>query len=185
MDALAEALKNGSITLAQWEAGMRDIIREEFTNAMIAAKGGREFVTQSDWGYLGSLLKKQYQYLHNFAADIAKNPEAWMNGRLNMRMSLYQKASYAAFQEMVRREHIENGYTDERRVLGVADHCPGCLQQASLGWQPIGTLDPIGAEECNMSCQCEFEYRKTGEETDMLFAPGLETDMLFAPAEVG
>jgi hypothetical protein len=52
---------------------------------------------------------------------------------------------------------------EERRVLGVADHCPGCLEQAGLGWQPIGTLDEIGTEECGNNCRCEYEYRKGGE----------------------
>jgi len=53
-------------------------------------------------------------------------------------------------------EYIANGF--------VVHNCNGCLEQASLGWQPIGTLDDIGDEECNMNCLCNFEYRKAGDE---------------------
>lgn len=179
---LAEQLKSGTITLAEWETQMRQYLRSEYTTAMILSKGGRNNITQADWGYLGSELKKQYQYLGNFAKDIMTKPEAWLNGRLDNRMNLYRESAYSALENFDRREHVLNGYTEERRVLGEADHCEGCLAQASMGWQPIGTLDPIGAEECATNCKCEFEYRK---DTDMLFAPAQNTDMLFAPAETG
>ncbi|HEY6021351.1 MAG TPA: hypothetical protein VIY48_16040, partial [Candidatus Paceibacterota bacterium] len=57
-----------------------------------------------------------------------------------------------------------NGYEEERRVLEPgADHCEGCEEQAAQGWQPIGTLDPIGDEECMTRCKCEFEYRRLDE----------------------
>jgi hypothetical protein len=55
-------------------------------------------------------------------------------------------------------EYIANGF--------VVHNCNGCLEQAGLGWQPIGTLDEIGAEECNQNCRCEFEYQKAGEATN-------------------
>lgn len=159
---LADSLRTGQISLGEWEAAMRDMLREQYITAMELAKGGREFVTPSDWGYVGSALKKQYGYLSNFAQEIAANPSAWMNGRLNARMNLYAESGYAALEDFIRREHIEQGFDEERRLLGEADHCPGCLEQAAQGWQPIGTLDPIGAEECVTHCKCEFDYRKTG-----------------------
>lgn len=161
LEQLAEALRSGQITLAQWEASMRDMLREQFTAAMELAKGGRENITQSDWGYMGSALKKQYEYLSNFANDISANPDKWMNGRLNARMDLYYESGYAALEDFRKREFIEQGFDEERRVLGDADHCPGCLEQAGRDWQPIGTLDPIGAEECVTKCKCNFEYRRS------------------------
>lgn len=158
---LADDLKSGAITIAEWEAAMRDMLREQYIAAMELAKGGREFVTQSDWGYMGSALKKQYEYLGNFANDIASNPDKWLNGRLNARMGLYQESGYAALQDFTRRERIEQGFDEEARILGEAEHCPGCLEQAGKGWQPIGTLDPIGAEECLTRCKCVFDYRRS------------------------
>jgi len=162
-DQLAQALKEGLISLGEWTSQMRALIVQEQDTAMMLIKGGREFVTFADWGYVGSEVKKQYAFLDNFAKDIADNPQKWLTGRLDNRMNLYRESGYAALERFERREKINDGFTEERRVLGAADHCTGCLAQASLGWQPIGTLDEIGAEECSQNCKCEFEYRKAGE----------------------
>jgi hypothetical protein len=160
LQTLADNLK-ATGDIAAWEAGMRQYLREQYEAAMTLVKGGRDNITQADWGYEGSLLKKQYQYLSNFANDIAKNPDAWLNtNRLNARMDLYKESAYSAMEDMRRREYTEAGYTEERRLLHAAESCPGCLSQAGLGWQPIGSLDPIGAEECVTNCKCEFDFRK-------------------------
>jgi len=55
------------------------------------------------------------------------------------------------------------GYVEERSVLGIADHCDGCLAEAGKGWRPIGTLLPIGGRDCKARCRCHFEYRMAGE----------------------
>jgi hypothetical protein len=49
--------------------------------------------------------------------------------------------------------------TQERRVLGPADHCPECPGLASTGWQPLGLLPDIGDTVCRAHCACHFEYR--------------------------
>lgn len=181
LSKLAEDLRSGAITLPEWEASMRDFIRQEYITAMELAKGGREFITQSDWGWMGSELKKQYQFLNNFAKDIAANPEAWMNGRLDARMNLYKESAYSVLENAMRREAERQGFDEERRILGATDkHCPDCLEAAAQGWQSIGTLPAIGDSVCITNCKCEFEYRKSGAD-EMLFAPAENTDMLFAP----
>lgn len=156
---LAARLISKNITLAEWQAEMREYIRTIHREAVLIVYGGRDNVPQSAWGYEGYLVKLQYQYLDGFVQDILSNPDAWMNGRLLTRMKLYQQAEWSAFEAMVRFKKMQEGYTEERRVLGVADHCPGCLQQAGLGWRPIGTLEPIGSQDCVTNCHCIFEYR--------------------------
>lgn len=156
---LAQRLIDGNIGLPEWQAEMRGMIRTIHRQATITALGGAENVAQSMWGYEGSLVKKQYQFLDNFAADIAKNPEAWLNGRLLQRMRLYAQAEWGTFEAVLKRRAQMDGATEERRVLGIADHCPDCLEYAKRGWQPIGTLPPIGDSVCVTNCHCVFEYR--------------------------
>lgn len=81
---------------------------------------------------------------------------------------MYGGAPRGTYEEMRRRyEGQVNGMEEERRLLEKdGANCPGCLDQADLGWQPIGTLDPIGAEECQVNCRCEFEFRRAGEGTE-------------------
>jgi hypothetical protein len=160
---LATDLRAGAISLADWQQGMRSLISMSQETGILTANGGVEFMTQSDWSYLTDQINKQYEYLDKFASDIEANPTKWLNGRLDNRMRLYQESAYSAYQNDLRREAKLNGMDEERRVLGAADHCPGCLEQSSLGWQPIGTLDEIGDEECNQNCHCEFEYRNSAD----------------------
>lgn len=178
LEELAQALKDGKISLTEWQAAMREYLKQQYTVATMLAKGGAENVTPSDWGYMGSLLKKQYGYLDGFVQDIANNPKAWLTGRLDVRMNMYKESAYAAYEDINRREMTNVGMDEERRLLGEADHCPDCLYEFKRGWQPIGTLAAIGDSVCTTNCKCTFEYRKI----TMLFAPAQSTDMLFAPA---
>jgi hypothetical protein len=157
---LAEQFISGQISLAEWQLQMKEFIRVTHRMAALTALGGMENMTQAAWGYEGYLVKLQYQFLDRFASEIAANPAAWRNGRLYVRMQLYQKAEWSTFEQMLRFYKKQDGYTEERRVLGQADHCPGCLRQAALGWRPIGTLDFIGSEECSTNCHCVFHYRQ-------------------------
>jgi hypothetical protein len=36
------------------------------------------------------------------------------------------------------------------------------LNKRHWGWQPIGTLDAIGDEECLPRCHCKKKFRKLG-----------------------
>ena len=157
---LADQLTSGQIGIPEWQMQMKEFIRVTHREAAIVAYGGVENMTQAAWGFEGSLVKKQYQYLDQFAADIAANPSAWMNGRLFVRMDLYRKAEWGTFEEMLRFQKRQEGWTEERRELGQADHCDGCVQQASLQWRPLGTLETIGSQQCSTNCHCVFHYRR-------------------------
>lgn len=161
LSQLAEQLKNGSITLAEWQSAMKDYLREQYRIALELAKGGAGNITQSDWGYMGSLLRKQYQYLDNFAQDIVNDPAKWLWGNnLINRMNLYSDAAYSALADLQARAMTEAGFTEEANVLGAADHCDQCLEETAKSWQPIGTLVPVGERICIVKCKCSMKYRK-------------------------
>lgn len=161
LELLSWQLKEGDISISEWQAEMREYLRLQYEQAMILAKGGREFVTQSDWGYEGSLLKKQYQYLDGFAQDIANNPDKWLTGN-NMlnRMNLYKDSAYTALEDFQQRKFEQLGFTEEKNDLGDADHCDDCLQETSRGWVSIGELVPIGDRQCQVRCKCTMRYRR-------------------------
>lgn len=162
MHDLTQSLIDSQISLAEWEAGMLEQIKLAHTASAAASRGGWAQMSQADWGAAGRMIRDQYDYLRNFAEQIASGEQA-LNGTALVRADLYGEAARGTFEQMRRRyEKLMNGMTEERRVLGEADHCDGCLDQAEQGWQPIGTLDPIGAEECVTRCHCTFHYRKVG-----------------------
>jgi hypothetical protein len=167
INTLSTRLVSGDITLAEWQLGMEREIKLSHVASAAAAKGGWAQMTPSDWGWVGSRVKEQYAYLRNFAQQIASGKEK-LNGHLVARAEQYGMAARATYEEMRRRVMTNRGATEERRrITPGAEHCegserrgtPGCEELALLGWQPIGSLPPIGAATCLMHCKCYFEYK--------------------------
>jgi len=144
---LAEGLKSGVLSVADWKAGMQSLVTMGQQTGILVSNGGVEFMTNSDWSYVNSQIEKQFKFLDGFAKDITDNPEKWMNGRLDNRMRLYQESAYSAYQNGLRREAALGGMDEERRVLGVADHCfiAGTMVNTPTGERPIESLN-IGDE---------------------------------------
>jgi hypothetical protein len=164
MNALSQQLVDGGISLADWQAGMLQNIKLAHTAAGASAGGGWAQMSQSDWGAVGQLVREQYDYLRNFSGQIASGEQP-LDGRLMVRSDLYGDAARGTFEDIRQRGMMALGYEEERRTLEASDgnNCDGCLEQAAQGWQPIGTLDPIGDEECQVRCRCTFSYRKINE----------------------
>lgn len=164
MNNLTEQLVGSKISLAEWQSGMMEQIKIAHVAAAASSNGGWAQMSQADWGAAGRMIRDQYDFLRNFAGEIADGTQA-LDGRALVRADMYGDAPRRTFEEMRRRsERINNGMTLERRRLGAADHCTDCLDAADLGWQPIGTLPAIGDSVCLTRCHCRFEYSQDGLE---------------------
>ena len=159
MRALTEQLVARSISLEQWQISMMQEIKLAHTSAAAAARGGWAQMTQSDWGAVGQQIRVQYDYLRNFADEIA-NGKQLLNGNALVRSDLYGQAARGTFEEMRRKMERElNGMTDEIRDLGIADHCDDCIEAAGH-WEAVGVLPRIGDSRCVTNCHCRFRFRK-------------------------
>ena len=160
MKLISQQLIDGNLSLPEWQLQMMDNIKLAHLNAAMSANGGWAQMSQSDWGFTGAKIKEQYKFLNNYANQIYTGEQS-LNGQILVRSNMYGDAARSTFEAMrLRYQLFENNMTEERRVLGQADHCPGCLEQAALGWQPIGELDEIGEEECLTNCHCTKQYRR-------------------------
>ena len=116
-------------------------------------------MTQSDWGATGQLIREQYDFLRNYAKEIANGTQP-IDGRMLVRSDMYADAANGTFWEMDKRSHLQDGYDEGRRVLeSGADHCDDCEEYASEGWMPIEDIPEIGNSQCLTRCRCEIEYR--------------------------
>jgi len=153
------------LTKTNTETAMMQEIKTAHVASASLSQGGWAQMTQSDWGATGQMIREQYDYLRNFASQIASGEQA-LDGRALVRADLYADAVNGTYSKMETRDAIAEGFDEEIRDLesGV-DHCDGCIEQAGH-WEPIGTLDEIGDEECSTRCRCEKRYRNsiTGEE---------------------
>lgn len=124
-NALAKQLANGDINLNQWILGMRQEVKDSFINQYMLAHGGRNSMTQADWGKVGQMVKTQYQHLDQFAADIAigRYTEAGVAARARM----YAESSSQAFEQ---------------------------AKVAARGMPELPTVPGAGATRCLSNCRC-------------------------------
>lgn len=165
IEALSEQLKDftkrlidGNITLDQWQGSVREALKMNHLQAGIIGHGGRESLTQADYGRIGQRLRSEYAYLQNFANDL-------LGARISAPMALARIGLYA---ESIRgsfwtgREIRQNrqGYSMMKRVLDAqAQHCQDCLNYAARGIVPIGSLPLPGQRcECKARCRCTVVY---------------------------
>jgi hypothetical protein len=157
---LSEGLQQGTIALPQWYAGMKQEIKQVHLVNAAVAKGGWAQMTPTDFGRVGGVVKKQYTYLNNFAIQIQDGKQS-VNG-IAFRADLYGKAGHSTYEATQQESAKDAGRTEEKNVLGKADHCQDCLDETAKGFVPIGTLIKIGERLCTVACRCHLEYRGKG-----------------------
>lgn len=159
MVAFSQQLQTGGITLAQWQDRMAAEMKLLHTGAAALGRGGWSQMTQSDWGWTGWILRRQYVYLRRFAQDIATGHQA-LDGRMLARTMMYAEAARGTQRQMQRRNAQGHGHTEERNRLGAAEHhCSECPGLSSRGWVPIGSLPSPGSRQCLSRCHCSLQTR--------------------------
>ena len=118
-------------------------------------------MTPAALGQVGSQLRTQYAFLDGFIADLdAGRP---VDGNVSRQATMYVEAARNTYHRAERDSQRQAGMTEERNILDrEARHCEGpgsCPEQSALGWQPIGSLIPIGQRICLTSDRCRMEYR--------------------------
>lgn len=162
----AEDLLAGVITFAAWVLITKAQIRIVHIVGAALAVGGfgvlRDAVSGKPAGpnsgasilqKIGDAISREFKFFERFAkqAQTGKNTPA--------RAGMYAEAGRGTFEDVRGDVAKAAGKTEERRVLGVADHCSDCVVEAAKGWQPIGSLRAIGDSLCKTNCHCRFEYR--------------------------
>lgn len=161
MDTLSRRFINHDIDLQQWVLEMRRQVKDTFINEYMLARGGRNNMTFADWGRVGAMLKKQYQYAAGFARDIDSGKMS--GGQIRTRARMYIDSATQAF-ERAKSESLglptlpaypgdgqtvcrancqcswdikdQGDHWDATWVLGVAEHCPDCVENADR-WAPL------------------------------------------------
>lgn len=156
---LGAQLRNGTITVGDWETAMRAEVKTSHLVSTMVAKGGRVQLDAGDLAAVSDRVQKEFTYLRRFADQIASG-EAALDGRFARRSEMYAKAARGTFHEVGREEEQARGFTYERNVIHPGDSCTGCLAATALGKVPIGALVPIGQRDCKSNCRCEIVYSR-------------------------
>lgn len=167
---LSAGLQSRETTLPEWQRAMLDQVKQTQVAASLASNGGDQNTSDADRKKIAALLLLLLLLLQGFAEDVAAGRQP-TNGQLLVRSDLYASAARDTFEEVRRYGMaVYYGAVQERRQLGVAEHCrtdrnlEGCVELHDLGWQPINTLPRLGQTPCRTNCRCHFQYRYQDEQ---------------------
>lgn len=156
--AASVALREGRITLPDWQNRMRVEMKTLHLWNAAAARGGWAQMSPADFGRIGPVLRSQYEFLARFALQIERGLP--LDGRFLTRSMMYAQAARATYHAQDELVHRERGFTQERNILEpTAENCVGCRAATAAGWVPIGKLPPIGDRECTTNCRCLLAYQ--------------------------
>ena len=139
MADLARDYRAGDISIYQLENSIKDILKNTYIDMYAMGAGGRNNLSQRDWGRIGAMLKEQYGengYLKAFMEQIAAGnlSEAQIAARLNMYLNSANEALWKAL---------------TRDLSFNLPAYPG-----------------DGSTECMTNCRCEWDIHKVPEGYD-------------------
>lgn len=159
MAAASERMLAGELSLAEWQAGMMRTIKLSQLATSTIAHGGAARMGFPEYGAAGREIRTQYDYLRQFAAQVASGEQP-LNGGLLSRARQYGQAARVTFEREYGRDQQARGFQSERNVLGAAEHCALCPELTARGWVPIGLLPPVGSRPCRSNDRCSISYRR-------------------------
>ena len=153
---------DGDITIKRLEINIKDNLKQTYIDMYAMGAGGRNGMSQRDWGKIGAMLKEQYGvngYLGNLMRQI-NNGEispAQANARLKMYINSANEALWKGYTSDMPPlpaypgdgstvcltncqcewdiQPTDGGFNCYWR-LGPSEHCPDCLQRAAE-WNPL------------------------------------------------
>lgn len=156
-DTLADDLRAGRISLTEWQAEMKDVIKQTQLGTAAIAKGGLDQMTQADFGRVGQRVRTQYQYLDQWVEQIKAGLP--VDGRMEPRARQYLRSARSSFLSQEAEDMRERGYL-ARSVTRPAEHCAECLAEEAKGLVEPQFLVPIGERTCRANCKCVFQYER-------------------------
>lgn len=146
-----------------WATRMTDVVKGSALIAGAYAVGGWTLLDPA-MADIEASIHEELGYLDKFAAALTAG-QIPRDGRFIRRAMLYGGAGWALYMLLRSRRARALAYHEERNVLDPgAEHCGGCMAETAKGWQPIGSLTPIGDRQCLSRCRCYLEYRNRAGE---------------------
>lgn len=162
--ALADRLRQGRMTVADWQWAVRDELKALHALAAATARGGRAQMTPRQWGRVGALTRGEYRYLNGFARAVT-NPTYALGPNFLRRAESYAWAARTTFWQTDRELMKDAGVRYAARIPHARERCPECLAWSYdvAGWVEIDKLPAIGSLACLTNCKCSFTYKETAE----------------------
>lgn len=169
LQKLGRDFNDGKIDLAEFQRSAAQHVKHIHLGQAVTALSKQSDLSPEVFLEVGRQLKKQYYTGRDWQTGkpyglkyLAQDIQA---GKVTPAQLLYRLAMFAnsgtkSYWGVKQMLAIRDGYTEARRVLGLAEHCLECAIMASQGWKPIREIAPIGERcSCRSNCKCSIEYR--------------------------
>ena len=154
----AWAASNQAGSVRDWALQMAGISKVTALIAAALAVGGWAQI-DPELPEIEAFVASELGYLNDFADDVAAR-RVPLDGRFYRRAALYGMAGWGFYMLMRQRRARARAFNEERSVLDPgAEHCSQCQDEEAQGWQPIGSLIPVGSRQCRSHCRCRMQYR--------------------------
>jgi hypothetical protein len=155
--ALAEQLRGGNLSMAQWELMMRRNIRHIHLNAVALQRGGWAQMRMDDFQLAGRIVREQFDYLKRFALQLADGTQR-MDGTLVWRAELYSEMARNSYYQSMH-ANVGAKVTHCRSVRTKRDSCWQCLDLHMRVFSINDSSFPLpGRRVCLSRCGCYVEY---------------------------
>lgn len=134
-DGLVSRVAGGDLTAQQWSLEMRKTIKQSYIDQYVLARGGRQNMTQRDWGIVGNMTRRQYEYLQGFERDLRDGKLS--EGQAQVRARLYIESSTQAYER------------------GISE---------GLGMPRLPAYPGDGQTQCRTNCRCHWQIEDMGDE---------------------
>jgi hypothetical protein len=155
----ARMVRNGSMSLAQFELQVAAEVRSIHLVSAAVARGGIPRLTADDLQRIEATVRRELGYLARLTSQVADGSQA-LDGTWIDRARQYALAGRETLYTERGMWLKGQGYDEERNIRYLGDTCAGCFEAEGAGWVPIGTLAPIGTRDCRRNCRCHIIYRK-------------------------
>ncbi len=160
LQAQTRLLVEGKLDIPAWQMAMAGLVKDSHLRMAALGSGGKDQLDARQYGAVGYQLKRQYQFLDQFAQDLA-------DGKLTPERAIWRSGLYASSvkQTFSRTEQLSRereGFTVGKRLLDAqAQHCPECIGYERPDWVAIADIMPVGTNcSCQNFCKCRIVYAR-------------------------
>ena len=161
LQGVTRLLVDNRIDLAEWQNRFAEEIKASHLRIGILAGGGQDQMNAQKYGATGYQIRRQFEYLSNFANDIAGGN--MRPSQILRRAGLYSESINSTFNRVEQITRADEGFTEALRSLdSQAQHCNSCISYSTRGkWLPAEQVVPPAINcECQARCRCTIKYRK-------------------------
>jgi len=161
---IARKFDAGTINAAEFEVLMRELLKSSHIVSGVVGRGGRERMTQSDWGRIGAKIAWQNGYLAKFARKLSAgtlSKAATANRARSYVGAVYTsfaEGNAAAYQEAKELGVVEPDAIQVRLVTTANESCAECEADEAAGWMNPDDLAELGTRICGDWCKCFIEF---------------------------